>query len=372
MKRAAILVAAFAGLVAAGCRVDSSAPITGGQDRFILRGKVTNLAGTTALTGVTVQVQPFGGPTAGAVIRLMQTDASGIYRTFGLAPGIYSVAVVMGDSSRITASGRADTVYVGVSADSTIVRTLTYDPGKVISGTLTWTFQDTLRSVSIALGGVKVRLFQRTAAGPPEVYTVIDSQFTSATGALRFAVRPTATGVFRLQFDTTGFRAKVDTAIAGSAIVDTVRVTGATSPSGATASATGTATLAPSGPTYRAPYQVRARIFKDKNNDGVFTSGTDSVVSGVRVWLRKAGGTVNLGSGTFTTGTSTAATGNLTIGAGTATTGLHSNAANGWALHVLTWYLPTGCSLVNGNDVTATGDVVGGTVATKDLPLKCS
>lgn len=378
MKRSAIVVAASAVLVAAGCQIDSSSPVTGGQDRFILKGKVTALNGTTALQSVTVQVLPFGScalTTLPQPIRLMQTDASGNYRTFGIASGTYCVRVVMGDSSVIGSTSYKDTVYVGVSADSTIVPTITYDAGRIISGSVTWTFQDTSRSLSIALGLGRVRLFKCLAASAAActgavvqgaTYTQIDSQLTSATGAVRFPLRPTTLGVFYLKFDTTGFRAKADPDVPSAAIVDTLRLTGITALSGASANVTSTVS---GSLTYRSPYLIRARIFKDKNNNGVFDTG-DSVVSGVRVWLRKAGGTINLGSGPVTSGTGVTATGNITI-PGT-TGGLHTTPANGWALHVLTWWLPSGCTLVNGNDVTATADLVTGTAAAKDLPLKCS
>jgi hypothetical protein len=348
---------------------------------------------------VTVQAQPVGG---GAPVRTMTTNSSGVYRTIGMAPGSYRVVVVMGDSSRITTTGLTE-LFVG-NADSTVAPTLTYDPGRIISGTLTWNYQDTVRNVSIAVRSNSVRLFKCLAATAAAcigaviegaTYTQIDAISTSATGAFRFALRPTTVGVFYLKVDTAGVRSQVDSSFAthipSAALLDTFRLTGVTalSSSGATVTS-GTPSSAALPFAYRAPYQIRARIFKDRNGDGAYSSldtlvGSPTVVSGVRVWLRKAGGTINLGPGTFASGTSTGATGNLTICVGgvssttgivscstASPTGLHSNAADGWALHVLTWYLPAGCTLVNSNDMTATGDVVGGTVPTLNIPLSCS
>jgi hypothetical protein len=385
MKRSALVVAAFAGLLA-GCKVTSDAPVTGGIARFILRGKVTNLTGT-ALQSVTVQVQPVGG---GTVVRTMLTDASGTYRTFGLQAGLYRVEVVMGDSSRITATGRKDTVYVGVSAESTIVGTISYDPGKIISGSLTYTYQDTAASgaVSVGLRGVMVRLKRRTAAAPaPGVFVQVDSIRSSATGAYRFAVRVQAApgDVFQLQFDTTeaavfpsGFRAAVDSSIPNVNVVDTTRVTAAFAANVTTAA---TASL-----TFRAPYTSRARIFKDRcapqpcTPDGVYralATDPDTVVSGVRVWLRKAGSTTNFGSGTVTSGAGATLVGNFSI------TTLRNR--TNWTLHLIPWSLPTGCTISAAKTLTAEGDVAVtpefGPLATtlaavaipagNDIPLTC-
>jgi hypothetical protein len=377
MKPSAIVVAAFAALVV-GCRVDSVAPPTGGVARFILRGKVTNLAGT-ALQNVTVQVQPLGG---GNLVRQMQTDASGNYRTFGLAAGIYRVVVVMGDSSRITATGRKDTVYVGPSAESTIVGTISYDPGKIVSGSLTYTYQDTGTAVSIGLRGVMVRLYLRTAVGPPEVFAKIDSIPTSASGAFRFAVRPSA--LFRLNIDTTsgvfatGFPLPaVDPSVPRTALTDSLRITTATFAANVT-------TAAAASITYRAPYTVRARIFKDRcvpvatcTPDGVFlvnATNPDSLVGNVKVWLRRAASTTNLGSSTVTSGTSGSTFGLVTFN------GLR-NAPN-WTLHVIRWYLPALNCFGPSITLTPEGDIAvtpilepvppgaaASVVVTKEIPL---
>lgn len=353
MKRSAIVVAAFAGLLM-GCGVETFAPPTGGQGRFIVRGTVTNLAGTL-MSNVTVQIQPLNGGTA---IRTMVTDGSGTYRTFGLAAGLYRAVVVMGDSSRITTvgidkpPGLREPVTVG-QTDSVVVPVLAYDPGRIISGSLTYTYQDTAGLVSVGLRGVMVRLKRRTATAPaPGVFAQVDSIRTSATGAYRFAVRPRASpgDVFQLQFDTTaasfpnGFRATVDSSINSVNLVDTIRVT---------ASATTNATSTVSGSlTFRAPYTIRARIFKDRNGDGIYravATDPDTVVSGVRIWLRKAGSTTNLGSGTVTSGTGTTLVGNISIST-------LRNAPN-WTLHVILWYLPTGCTISASRTLTAEGDV---------------
>lgn len=360
MKGSGIVLAAFTGLGVVGCGVESSAPSTGGQDRFVLRGRVTNLAGAN-LQNVTVEVQPLGG---GPAVRIMRTGTVGAYRTAGIAEGLYRVIVVMGDSSRIDARGRKDTVYVGPSAESTLVGTLQYDPGRVISGSLTWSVQDTLRSVSVPFRSVKVRLLNsaRTA--------VLDSVRTSASGSIRFAVRP---GTYYLQVDTasaefqaTRRAANFPAVIPAAAIVDTLRVA-ATAVTNVTSTASGSL-------TYRAPYQIRARIFKDRNGDGVYralATDPDTVVSGVRFWLRRVGSTANLGTSTVTSSTSTAATGNVSF------TGL-DNAGNRWALHVIGWLLPRGCSLspplTPEGDVQVTGDLPlpGGIVPTRDIPLTCT
>lgn len=389
MKRSAIVVAAFAGLLV-GCRVDSVAPPTGGQGRFIVRGTVTNLAGTP-MSNVTVQIQPLNG---GTVIRTMQTGTDGAYRTFGLAAGLYRAVVVMGDSSRITTvgidkpPGLREPVTVG-QTDSTIVPVLAYDPGKVISGSLTYSIQTPTGLLSVPLRGVRVRLKRRTATTPaPGVFTQIDSQRTSATGGYRFPIRvQTGTGsVLQFQFDTTeaaifpnGFRAAIDTTINTVNLLDTLRVTNATlTPSGGVINATAAAS---NSLTFRAPYVIRARIFKDRctpqpcTPDGVYlvnASNPDSIVSGIRFWLRTAGRTSNLGTGTVTSGTSTAATGNVSF------TGLKNDP--NWTLHIIRWYLPAGNCYGPSVTLTAEGDLAvtpdfaplttsPQTVPTKDIPL---
>jgi len=359
MKRSAILVAALAAVVA-GCKVTSDAPVAGGLGRYIVRGRVTNGAAVPVpLQGVTVQLQPQGG---GTLVRQMLTDALGVYRTFGLAAGNYKVIVVMGDSSQILASGQFDPVVVGGALDSVVLGDLSYSPGKIISGSITYTYQDTAASgaVSVGLRGVMVRLKRRTAAAPaPGVFVQVDSIRSSATGGYRFAVRTQASpgDVFQLQFDTTeaavfpnGFRAAVDSSIAVVNVVDTTRVTAAFAANVTTAA---TASL-----TFRAPYTIRARIFKDRcapqpcTPDGVYRAvGTDpdTVVSGVRVWLRKVGSTTNFGSGTVTSGTGATLVGNVSI------TTLR-NRAN-WTLHVIPWSLPTGCTISALRTLTAESDV---------------
>ncbi|MDP3774641.1 MAG: carboxypeptidase-like regulatory domain-containing protein [Gemmatimonadales bacterium] len=368
MKRSAIVVAAFAGLLV-GCRVDSVAPPTGGLGRFIVRGTVTNLAGTVNLANVTVQLQPLGG---GPAVRTMLTDASGTYRTFGLAAGLYRVVVVMGDSSRITTvgidrpPGLREPVTVG-QTDSVVVPVLAYDPGKAISGSLTHFVQDTLRSLSVPFRNVKVWLFNSTRT------TKLDSLRTSASGAIRFAVRP---GTYYLRVDTASAEYKsvaVPAVIPTTALLDTLRVT-ASAPTATSNSATSTAS---GSLTYRAPYQIRARIFKDRctpqpcTPDGVYravATDPDTIVSGVRIWLRRVGSTTNLGSGTVTSSTSTSATGNISF------TSL-DNAGDRWGLHVILWYLPAGCTiaatLTPEGDVQVTGDLAGGTVPLNNIPLTC-
>lgn len=349
MKRSAMLVAALAGLAAAGCNFDTGAPSTVGQGRYILTGKVTNLTGT-ALQSVTVQVQPVGG---GAPVRTMTTNSAGVYRTIGMAPGSYRVVVVMGDSSRITSTGRTE-LFVG-NADSTIAGVLTYDPGRIISGSITWSVQDTLAARSVAFRGAMVRLSLQAA---PAVF--IDSIRTSATGGVRFAVRP---GSYRVTVDTAGFRAFAPAVIPNASLINFLNVSAAFS---ANVTTTASASI-----TYRAPYLIRARIFKDRNGDGVYRANAadpDTVIANVRVWLRRAGGTGNLGSSpatSSTTSTSGPAAGNISF------TGLDNAVAGGWALHVITWYLPAGCTLAQ-NDVVVTGELTGGTVVpTKDIPVTC-
>lgn len=345
MKRSTLFVAALAGLAAAGCQIEPGAPSTIGQGRYILTGKVTNLTGT-ALQNVTVQAQPVGG---GAGFRTMSTNSAGIYRTIGMAPGSYRVVVVMGDSSRITSTGFTE-LFVG-NADSTIAPVLTYDPGRVISGSITWSVQDTLASRSVAFRGAMVRL---SLQATPTVF--IDSIRTSATGAVRFAVRP---GSYRITVDTTGFRAFAPAAIPDASLINFLNISASFS---ANVTSTASASI-----TYRPPYQIRARIFKDRNGDGIYRANAadpDTVISGVRFWLRRAGSTANLGSSTVTSGTGTTATGNILF------TGLDNAAVDGWALHAITWYLPVGCTLAQ-NDVAVTGDLSTGTVPTKDIPVTC-
>lgn len=358
MKRSAILVAALAGL-AAGCKVTSDAPVISGVARYILKGRVTSLTGA-ALQNVTVQLQPQGG---GVLVRQMVTDASGIYRTFGVPAGTYKVVVVMGDSSQILAAGQFEPVVVGGAMDSLVLGDLSYSPGRIISGSLTYTYQDTTGAVSVGLRGVMVRLKRRTATSPaPGVFTKVDSIRTSATGAFRFAVRVQSSpgDVFQIQFDTTeaavfpnGLRAAVDTSINSVNLVDTVRAT-ATAATNVTSTVNGSL-------TYRAPYAIRARVFKDRSGDGIYravATDPDTVVSGVRIWLRKAGGTTNLGSGTVTSGTGATSTGNISI-----TTLRNAN----WTLHIIPWSLPTGCTIAA--TLTAEGDVA---VTTNFLPLSSS
>lgn len=351
MKRSTLFVAALAGLAAAGCQIEPGAPSTIGQGRYILTGRVVaDSTATINLQSVTVQAQPVGG---GAAIRTMTTNSAGIYRTMGMAPGPYLVVVVMGDSSRITSTGRA-TVFVGYG-DSSIAPTIRYRPGRIISGSLTYAVQDTLTARSIAFRNVKVWLMNSTRT------TVLDSQRTSATGGIRFPVRPSPSA-FYIRVDTASaeFRAvSIPAVIPQASRVDTLRVS-----AGFSANVTSSASASI---TYRAPYQIRARIFKDRNGDGIYralATDPDTVISGVRFWLRRAGGSANLGSSTVTSGTGTTATGNILF------TGLSDAAPDGWALHAITWYLPAGCSLVQ-NDVAVTGDLSGGTVPTKNIPVTC-
>jgi hypothetical protein len=364
MTRTRILVAALSGLALVGCGVESNPPTTLGAGTYVVRGTVTNLTGTL-LQNVTVQIQPLGG---GPAIRTMTTDATGTYRTHGMQAGLYRVAVVMGDSSRLTASSRRDTIFVGEnSGDSTIVPTLTYDPGRAISGTISWSVQDTLRTTSQGLGGAWVWLSRQST---PTTY--IDSIRTSATGSYRFAVRtgsttcPGGAGCYRVTIDTTGFRAVVPSVVLDAAIVDFANLSVGSS-SNATSTVSGSV-------TYRPPYQLRVRIFKDRNGDGVYrasASDPDTIVSGVRFWLRRVGSTANLGSSTVTSSTSTSATGNISF------TGLDAG-HDRWAIHPILWYLPAGCTIsapdsvvTAEGDIRVTSDVSGGTVPLRNIPLTC-
>jgi hypothetical protein len=358
MKRSTLFVAALAGLAAAGCQIEPGAPPTIGQGRYILTGRVVaDSTATINLQNVTVQAQPVGG---GSPFRTMVTNSAGVFRTAGMAAGGGGVVVVMGDSSIISATGRTE-VFVG-AADSTIAPTIRYRPGRVISGSLTYAVQDMLTARSIAFRNVKVWLMNSTRT------TVLDSQRTSATGGIRFPVRPSPSA-FYIRVDTASaeFRAvSVPAVIPQASRVDTVRVS-----AGFSANVTSSASASI---TYRAPYQIRARIFKDRNGDGIYralATDPDTVVSGVRVWLRRAGGTANLGTGTVTSSTSTAATGNISF------TGLDGTGVDAWALHVIAWYLPTGCTIASTvvvagtTDVLVTGDLAGGPVPTKGIPLSC-
>jgi hypothetical protein len=348
------LLWAAAGLVLLGCGVEASAPSTLGGGRFIIKGRVTNLAGANMLN-VTVQVQPAGG---GVALRTATTTSAGEYRITGLAEGLYRVAIVMGDSSRITSSGFKDTVYVGPSAESTIVQTLSYDPGRAISGQVRYQIRDTLRDLSVGIGGNMVYL---ALTATPTAF--IDSIRTSATGNFRFAVRPAN---YTLTFDTTGFRARVDTAIADASITPTQGAN-------VTASTNATSTFS-ANKTYPGPYEIRVQVFKDRSGDGLYravATDPDTLVGGVRFRLRKVGSTANIGTFVNTSGTSTAANGNLVI------TGLR-NANDRYALHIQPWSLPTGCTLSSALTLTGEGDVQATSVLTGStaggalqVPLSC-